>query len=60
MILSITTFCRNFFNTFKSIIKISVFHPFKNRYKYRKRNTKAAFILACGPSLANDIGDLFR
>jgi len=52
-----TSFCRKLFATFKSVVKIIVYHPVNSRYGYRQGVNKEAYVLACGPSLTNDIGD---
>ena len=60
MISHFTSFCGNLFYTFKSGIKIAVFHPIKNRYTYRPGINNVAYILANGPSLTNDIGNFIQ
>ena len=60
MIPYFTSFCCNLFYSFRSIIKIAVFFPIRNRYKYRQNDNNNAYILANGPSLSNDICNYFQ
>ena len=55
-----TNFFSNLFYTFKSIIKIIVFHPLRNRYKRRKEKKESVYILASGISLKYDISNYIQ
>ena len=60
MTLFLTNFLYDLFYTFKSTIKIIVFHPIRNRYKLRLDKEKTVYLLASGLSLRNDISNYLQ